>query len=168
MKKVLSKFASSLAFAALALAINLNISVADDSVTEATVRSASMKFVENFNSQDAEALGFFYTQSASLKLPDLPAVSGRQDIRSAWQAGFDAGLGQLELTVESIEDIALGKVLENGTFVLEINTPDGLLVQTGTYSVQWEYNPFLFYYFRIVLPQIDFDAIDASSTVSAG
>lgn len=120
------------------------------------VAQASATFVENFNDKNSAVLGPLYTFNGILKLPGALAISGRQNVVNAWQGGFDAGLDFLELTIENLSNIGHRKVLENGTYALTIQTPNGAIVQTGTYSVLWRvpYHPNR-------SPKIIFDTIDA-------
>lgn len=60
--------------------------------TEALVRQSSADFVTAFNQKDTETLGTFYKSNGVLKLPDAPAVGGRENIVAAWTGGFAAGL----------------------------------------------------------------------------
>jgi len=138
---------------------------AQDSPAEAAVRRSSEKFVVEFNKQNAKKLARLYTADGSLKLPDTAAVSGRRNVRNAWQGGFDNGLETLTLEITDLDEVGFDKVVESGTYQLEINTPGGKVLQTGTYSVQWEYNWYFYYYFGFVKPKIDFDTIDAQATV---
>lgn len=147
-------------FAAFAL-MSSSAALAEDSPCEAAVREASSNFVTAFNEQDTKSLGKFYRFDGVLKLPDQPAVSGRESIRSAWQGGFDNGLGSLKLEITNLDDLGFNKVLESGTYKLAINTPDGPLLQTGTYSVMWVCR----YTWRGKLrTKILFDTIDAIET----
>ena len=120
------------------------------------VAEASAQFVENFNEKNSAALGPLYTHNGILKLPGALAVSGRHNVVETWQGGFDAGLDFLVLTVESLTPVGPNKVLENGLYELTIQTPNGPIVQTGTFSVLWRVprNPHR-------SPKIIFDAIDA-------
>ena len=140
-------------------------SMAQNNPTVEAVRDASSTFVEAFNDQDVRRLGRLYWFDATLKLPDAPATNGRKAIKQAWQGGFDNGLSNLTLTDLVYEDVSRGKVVETGNYELEINTPDGTLLQSGTFSVQWEYNWYLYRYFGLVRAKIDFDTIDAQTTV---
>lgn len=123
------------------------------------VRKASQKFVQFFNKKDANRLGTFYDGKGALKLPDQKAVAGRGNVIAAWYQGFRQGLDALTLRITKLIDIG-GFVLENGTYVLFINTPNGRMKQTGTYSVYWKCH-------KGRNPKIVFDAIDARKTVPA-
>ncbi|MEO0425198.1 MAG: DUF4440 domain-containing protein [Pseudomonadota bacterium] len=144
---------------AVALVVLNGAAWADDDYYDASntdrVAAASAAFVDVFNQLDSEGLGEFYAENGTLKLPNAPAVNGEDDIVEAWQGGFDAGLAGLEL-VSTFEAVSNRKVLENGSYLLTINTPDGPIVQSGTFAVLWraprnEDRP----------PVIIFDTIDA-------
>lgn len=124
---------------------------------EARVAEASGDFVTAFNNNDAATLAKFYKRVSVLKLPGAPAVYGKQAIEATWQGGFDQGITGVTLSISQIDQIAKRKVLENGTFVLDINTPNGLIQQEGTYSVMWHVprSP-------NKRPKIIFDTIDAN------
>ncbi len=100
------------------------------------VAAASAAFVEAFNQQNSEALGDFYVANGTLKLPNALAVNGLDAIVESWQGGFDAGLAALELS-STFEPISARQVLETGSYVLTINTPDGPISQSGTFAVLW-------------------------------
>ncbi len=122
------------------------------------VAEQSANFVVDFNAKDNVALGRYYVRNKSvLKLPNAPAVSGRDAIVEAWGGGFAAGLDALVLSVDSLEEIGRNQVLENGTYELTILTPNGPIVQEGTYAVTWRVpnNPNR-------RPRIIFDSIDAN------
>jgi len=120
------------------------------------VAEASANFVEVFNNKDSDGLGQIYTRNGIVKLPNSPAVSGRDNVAAAWQAGFDAGLDSLVLEGGSFDIVGHNRVLENGTYELTIQTPNGPIVQVGTFSVLWRVpnNP-------NKAPKIIFDTIDA-------
>ena len=130
---------------------------ADDNYDIPRVAQASAMFVERFNAKDSAALKRLYTRNGVLKLPNALAISGNQNVANAWQGGFDAGLDFLVLSVESLTSAGNNKVLENGTYELTIQTPDGPIVQAGTFSVLWRVPDDLHR-----SPRIMFDAIDAN------
>ncbi len=121
------------------------------------VWDASAEFVEVFATNDSRKLGKFYKRNGILKLPNASAISGRHNVASAWQAGFDQGIRSVALNIISIEEAGRNKVLENGTYVLDIETPNGIIQQEGTYSVLWVVPKRM-----DRRPKILFDAIDAN------
>ena len=130
---------------------------ADDHYDIPRVAQASATFVERFNAKDSAALKRLYTRNGVLKLPNALAISGNANVANAWQGGFDAGLDFLVVSVDSLTSAGNNKVLENGTYELTIQTPDGPIVQTGTFSVLWRVPDDLHR-----SPRILFDAIDAN------
>ena len=150
------KNANKLALAgALGLFLCSGPAVADTSALR-RVEQASTEFVLKFNAGDSEALGSLYTRSSILKLPNQVAVFGRDGVVAAWQAGFDGGLANLTLDVEVLEMSGPQRAVESGTYRLEIRTPNGTIVQTGTFAVQWKVPRNIH-----KTPKIIFDAIDA-------
>lgn len=133
-----------------------NMALASDGYDIPRVAQASASFVTHFNAKDSAALRQLYKRNGVLKLPNAPAISGRDNVAAAWQGGFDAGLDFLALNVTGLTEAGNNKVLENGTYALTIQTPDGPIVQTGTYAVLWRVpdNPHK-------SPKIIFDTIDA-------
>ena len=119
-------------------------------------RQTSAEFVHKFNVGDSAALAKLYVREGVLKLPNQLGLNGRDAVASAWQAGFDAGLSNLALDVEVLQRVGDRRVLESGTYRLEIRTPNGVIEQTGTFAVLWKvpWNPGR-------PPRIIFDAIDA-------
>ena len=121
------------------------------------VEQAIEGFVTDFNAKDVEALRARYAPDAVLKLPGAPAVGGRDAVAAAWAGGFDNGLDALVLDVTSFDEAGKERFLESGTYELTIQTPDGPIVQTGTYAVLWAVprSP-------KKAPTIMFDTIDAN------
>lgn len=121
------------------------------------VRDASELFVETFAENDAAQLARYYKRNGVLKLPNVPALAGRDAVQSAWQNGFDNGIQSVQLFITSLDEIGANKVLENGTYILDIETPNGIIQQEGTYSVLWAVPRK-----QHRMPKIIFDTIDAN------
>lgn len=82
---------------------------------------------------DAEAAANLYDENASLLPPNEPIVTGRENIRTYWQAGIDAGIvGASVKTISADSDGDLG--YEIGAFELRIKGEnDSIMVDTGKY-----------------------------------
>ncbi|MFL7008776.1 YybH family protein [Enterovibrio norvegicus] len=123
----------------------------------AQVRSASTAFQSTFNQKDADGLGVFYAKTATLKLDQSLPAHYRSNIVEAWRAGFEQGVENLQLEIIEIKRTGFRKVVEAGNYVLTINTPNGPIEQTGTYTVGWRVHPF-----GVKPPNIIFDFVNAN------
>ncbi|MEL7371928.1 MAG: hypothetical protein AAFN74_23590 [Myxococcota bacterium] len=120
------------------------------------VQTESSKFVVLFNEGKADALGEIYVSRGVLKLPNLRAVGGRENVVETWRNALRV-LGNLSLFSLQYEQQGDNRVLETGEYRLEISTPDGIIEQRGTFAVTWRVPRN-----RRAKPRILFDAIDAN------
>ena len=94
-----------------------------------------MQYVINFNQGDAAAVAAHYTEEAKYLPPNSPMVVGRENIQAFIQSSFDAGVGDLQLTV--IELSVYGDMAHDvGEYTLTIQPEEGEAISdNGKYLV---------------------------------
>ncbi len=55
------------------------------------------------NAGDAAAVSAHYTDDAAIHPPGAERMDGRETIQSYWQAGIDAGLGEISIVASSVD-----------------------------------------------------------------
>jgi len=95
-------------------------------------------FAEATNAGNADAVAALYTDDAVLMPPDMPAVTGRDNIR----ATFAAMMGQMpgmRIAFEVQDVMANGPLaVERGAWIITVPTPDGGSSEMrGKYLVAW-------------------------------
>ncbi len=101
---------------------------------EATLKT----FVESLNGGDAAGVAAHYTDDAALLPPDAARVDGREGIQGVWQALIDAGVRDVAVTTQEVDDF--GDVANDvGTISATAPSEDGGRVQlAGKYVVVWK------------------------------
>jgi hypothetical protein len=127
------------------------------------VQIASELYEATFNEKKGEELGRFYKKNAVLKLPGAFAILGKDAIVITWEEGFNNGVESLELTAGSFEALGRRQVVESGTYILNIATPDELIEQVGTYSVLWYVPRNPYRHPKIIFDTIDLNRLDSPS-----
>jgi ketosteroid isomerase-like protein len=95
------------------------------------IRALDQDFVHNFNASNANRLVIaFYAENAQLLLPDRPAISGRANIRDAWQASLDTGLCDLRLETLQV-GISADLAYAIGTYRWAVVSAAGERVEDG-------------------------------------
>ncbi|HVG48298.1 MAG TPA: SgcJ/EcaC family oxidoreductase [Rubellimicrobium sp.] len=80
-----------------------------------------------------------FTEDARLLPPGEPMVEGRKAIAQYWQAGFDAGVRDLQLGVVAVDMVGDNTMIETGTWAVTVPTEDGGTMQIGGKSlVVWK------------------------------
>ena len=86
---------------------------------------------------DADQLVSLYTEHAIVLPPGQGvAARGRDEIRSMFQANFDAGLRWIDLQPEDVHVVTDGIVMETGRY--RIGPAPGTVMDAGSYSVTWK------------------------------
>jgi len=62
------------------------------------IARAREEHIDGFNRMDIEAMASVVTDDAVAMPPNLPAVEGKDALRSWWQVGFDAGTSEFRFT----------------------------------------------------------------------
>ncbi len=109
------------------------MTTARDSI-EATIKT----LVESLNGGDAAGVAAHYTDDAALLPPDAARVDGREKIQGVWQGLIDAGVRDVTLTTQEVENF--GDVAnEVGTISATAPSEDGGRVQlAGKYVAVWK------------------------------
>lgn len=98
-------------------------------------------FADAIRNGDPNAAASAYTDTARLLPPSADLIEGRASIAAFWQAGFDAGVVDVEhqaLTVTRRDRMAY----EVGRYALQLRLTDGeMVVDRGTYVVVLEEGP---------------------------
>ncbi len=87
---------------------------------------------------DAEGVAAHYTDDAALLPPDAARIDGRKGIQGYWQEFIDAGIRDVELTTQEVDNF--GDVAnEVGTISATAPSEDGGRVQlAGKYVAVWK------------------------------
>ena len=111
-----------------------------DTTTEdlQAIKAVSQQFADNFNSGNIAALAALYAEEAKLLPPNSPSIVGKESIQAFFQASYDAGVGDLQITVIELsvsEDMA-HKV---GKYTLTIQPEEGEAISdSGKYVWIWK------------------------------
>lgn len=95
-------------------------------------------FTEAANAGNADGIASLYTDDAVLMPPDMPAVTGRDNIRAVF-AGMMAQMPGMKIAFE-VQDVAANGPLagERGAWIITTPTPDGGSSEMrGKYLVAW-------------------------------
>lgn len=84
---------STFAFLSLLLSASAAFAATDDGL-----QSAMERFKTAFNRQDAAGVASVYLAEGKLLPPGKPLTAGTDNIRTFWQARFDAGVSRIEKT----------------------------------------------------------------------
>ena len=105
--------------------------------TRATVEIRRMNdlFEANFERGDAAAMASLYTPGGQLLPTGMAAIQGTEGIKAFWQGAMDAGLKQLKLQTQDVEELA-DTAIELGHYTLF--GPDAQSVDHGKYLVVWK------------------------------
>ncbi len=101
---------------------------------EATIKT----LLESLSGGDAAGVAAHYTDDAALLPPEAARIDGREGIRGYWQALIDAGIGDVEMTTQEVDNF--GDVAnEVGTISATAPSEDGGRVRwAGKYVVVWK------------------------------
>ena len=91
--------------------------------------------VEAFNRGDAAAFAALFTEGAKVLPPNSPMIVGREGIQAFNQGGFDAGVGNLQLTMTDLQ--VYGDTAHDiGKYTLTIQPEEGEAISdSGKYLV---------------------------------
>ena len=99
------------------------------------IKAASEQHVEAFNRGDAAAFAALFTEGAKVLPPNSPMIVGREGIQAFNQGGFDAGVGNLQLTMTDLQ--VYGDTAHDiGKYTLTIQPEEGEAISdNGKYLV---------------------------------
>jgi len=117
------------ALAAVFVSLATPAALAQDS---AAIETAQALWEEAFATGDGSmAAEMAFTEDARLLPPGEPMVVGRDAIAEYWQAGFDAGVTDLQLGLTAVEMVGDDTMIETGTWMVTVPTEDGGSMQVG-------------------------------------
>jgi uncharacterized protein (TIGR02246 family) len=92
-----------------------------------------------FNNRQVDAIAALYVEDAVAMPPDMPAVSGRDNIRATFEAMMSQSPQGTTVAFEIQGVSANGPLaVERGAWVMTIPTPDGASSQLrGKYLIEW-------------------------------
>jgi uncharacterized protein (TIGR02246 family) len=102
------------------------------------IEARGVAFAEATNAGNADGVAAMYAEDAVLMPPDMPAVTGRDNIRST----FAAMMGQMpgmRIAFQVQDVVANGPLaVERGAWIITVPTPDGGSSEMrGKYLVAW-------------------------------
>ena len=102
------------------------------------IRAASKQWDDAFNRGDAAAVAALYTEEANLLPPNSPMIVDMEGIQAVFQAGFDAGVGDLQGTVIDLHvNGDMAHVV--GKYTLTIQPEEGEAISdNGKYVEIWK------------------------------
>ena len=102
------------------------------------INAISKQWVDAFNRGDAAAVVALYTEEAKLLPPNSPMIVGRESIQASFQADFDAGEYDLQLTVIDLH-VNGDMAHEVGKYTLTIQPEEGEAISdSGKYVWIWK------------------------------
>lgn len=100
------------------------------------IRATEAKWMQAFASKDADKVAAFYTEDASLLLPDSPVINGRSAIAAAFKPmlgdkNFSLAFASTRVQVAKSSDLAYSE----GTFTMTVTAPKSkkVLTEKGKY-----------------------------------
>ncbi|MCH8300454.1 MAG: SgcJ/EcaC family oxidoreductase [Candidatus Marinimicrobia bacterium] len=111
-----------------------------DTTTEdlQAIKAVSEQFIDAFNRGDAASLAAFYTEEAKLLPPNSPMIVGWEGLQAHFQATFDAGAGDLQLTAI---DLSVNGDMAHvvGKYTVTIQPEEGEAISdSGKYVELWK------------------------------
>ena len=105
--------------------------------TRESIEAVGKTMGERLNAGNAAGVAELYTEDAALMPPGAARLDGREAIQQFWQGLLDAGVGDISLTTQEVED-AGDSAVEIGT--ISATAPgdgDARVALTGKYIVVW-------------------------------
>jgi ketosteroid isomerase-like protein len=87
--------------------------------TDPTLTKMAADFAAAFNAKDADKIGSYYADDATLMPPNQPAVRGRENIQAWFKGGMDEGYANFQLTPTE-SSVAGAQAFEAGTYSLDM------------------------------------------------
>lgn len=107
---------------------------------EAAIRRANAEVSANVHAANAQAIvDNYYAPDAVAMAPNMPALRGRDAIRTFWVGFFQAGAIELTLTSDNVTQASSDVAVEMGHYDLSITPAGGQVVKDkGKYLVMWK------------------------------
>jgi ketosteroid isomerase-like protein len=98
-------------------------------------------FADAVRRGDAGAAASVYAENAYLLVPSADALVGRDEIRTYWQTGIDAGVAEISLSAAGTEQND-GIAYETGRYVIRVDGADrARAVERGHYVQVYQRQP---------------------------
>ena len=102
------------------------------------IKAASEQVINANNQGDAAAVAALYTEEAKRLPPNSQMIVGRESIQASVQAAFDAGAGDLRITMIELS-VSGDMAHEVGKFTLTIQPEEGEAIsESGKYVTIWK------------------------------
>jgi len=117
-----------------------NNSAADREADERTIRNLDADWSKAATAKDIDKVMFYYTDDATIFVPNEPMATGKPSIRVEWtklvsSAAFALSFAPSRVDVSKSGDMAY----EYGTYSMTVNDPEGKPVNDrGKYVVVWK------------------------------
>jgi uncharacterized protein (TIGR02246 family) len=105
--------------------------------TRESIEAVGKTMFERANAGNAAGVAEFYTEDAALMPPGAARLDGRDAIQQFWQGMLDAGVGEISVATQEVEE-AGNSAVEVGT--ISATAPgdgDARVTLTGKYIVVW-------------------------------
>ncbi len=99
------------------------------------INAKRKQYANDFNQGDAAVVAAHYTEEAKYLPPNSPMIVGREGIQAYIQGGFDAGVGNFQLTMTDLQ--VYGDMAHDiGKYTLTIQPEEGAAISdNGKYLV---------------------------------
>ena len=102
------------------------------------VKAASEQFTNAYNQGDAAALAALFTEEAKRLPPNNPMMVGRESIQAIYEASFNGGVSDLQLTVIDF-NVGGNMAHEVGKYTVTIRSEEGEAIsESGKYVRIWK------------------------------
>jgi ketosteroid isomerase-like protein len=110
---------------------------------EAAIREADAASIKAIAAKEVEATVSYYDDGASILMPNAPVVTGKEEIRKAWEQMFAIPGFHLAPTTTKIEVARSGDLAyAQGTYEFTASDPGaGLVNDRGKFVVVWKKQP---------------------------
>ncbi len=105
--------------------------------TRESIEAVAKTMFERANAGNAAGVAEFYTEDAALMPPGAARLDGRDAIQQFWQGMLDAGVGEISVATQEVEE-AGNSAVEVG--IISATAPgdgDARVTLTGKYIVVW-------------------------------
>lgn len=107
----------------------------DQKALKASIEEAGVKWMQALERGDVDAVAAMYTDDSYILPPNMPAMQGREGVKTYFSGALNAGIKSIRLVTEEVEGDEKSAI-ERGTYEALI---DGdVVVEQGKYLVQWK------------------------------